>query len=198
MSAPERAQEVTLLLRDGSPQAQQDLWSLLYHELKTMARQALRHHHQPGREGRKPGATSLVHEAFLRLLGTDTEWNDRHHFFAVASRAMRFVLVDEARRQVTQKRSAEVPLPAGLADGEEAELPDPQQYRPEEVLAVHQALEQLADLNPRHEKLVELRYFAGLSVEETAEALGVTPRTVVRDWRAVRLWLQHTLDSQPS
>lgn len=184
--------EITQLLRDwrgGNHQAQEELWPVIYGELKSLAKSVLR------RRGgnHRLGATTLVHEAYLRLIGSSSEvdWNDRGHFFAIAARAMRFVLVDEARRRLAMKRDGEAPA---------AELPneavDPTSHRPEDVVAVHEALERLARINPRHEKLVEARYFAGLSLEETAEALNVSRPTVVRDWRAVRTWLYGELQRQ--
>lgn len=185
--------EVTRLLhawRSGSSHAQDEFWQLLYGELKRLARGVL---HRQGRGGRER-ATSLVHKAYLRLLGAEVEWSDRQHFFAVAARAMRFVLADEARRQLSKKRGEEEPL---TLDDALPEVAEPLAHRPEEVLAIHEALTKLAKIQPRHEKLVELRYFAGLSVEETAEILEVTPRTVVRDWKAVRIWLHAELASPP-
>jgi len=182
--------EVTRLLRAwraGSNEAQDELWTVLYDELKGLARGVLRH------RGRSPQerATSLVHKAYLRLLGSEVDWTDRRHFFAIAGRAMRFVLADEARRQLSKKRGEGKALPL---DGQVLqEVADPLAHRPEEVLAVHQALQKLAELRPRHEQLVELRYFAGLSVQETAEVLSLTPRTVVRDWKTVRVWLHGEL-----
>ena len=181
--------EITRLLQAwnrGSGEAQDELWKLLYDELKSLARGALR---RQGR-GARYQATSLVHKAYLRLLGTEVDWNDRRHFFAVAARAMRFVLADEARRQVAQKRGEGETL---AFDESLLEVADPLARRPEEVLAVHQALTRLAEIQPRHAQLVELRYFSGLSVEETAEILQITPRTVVRDWKAVRIWLHGEL-----
>ena len=118
------------------------------------------------------------------------EWNDRRHFFAVAARAMRFVLADEARRQLAGKRGKGATSTLGDALPKVA---DPLARRPEEVLAVHEALTKLIEVRPRQARLVELRYFAGLSVEETAEILEVTTRTVVRDWRAARVWLHGEL-----
>lgn len=186
--------EVTRLLRawqSGSREAHEQLWKLLYDELRELARGVLRRGGRGGRGGRGD-ATSLVHKAYLRLLGADVEWVDRGHFLAVAARAMRFVLADEARRQLSKKRGERAP--AALGGDRLPDLPDPLVRRPEEVLAVHQALTRLAELRPRHEKLVELRYFAGLSVEETAKVLALTPRTVVRDWKAVRTWLHGELE----
>ncbi|RMH15452.1 MAG: sigma-70 family RNA polymerase sigma factor [Acidobacteria bacterium] len=180
--------EITRLLHawGASPEAREELWAIVYRELKGLARGVLRRQ----RGGFRQQPTSLVHKAYLRLMGADVEWTDRRHFFAVAARAMRFVLADEARRQLSQKRGAgEVAsLDVGLP-----EPADPLAHRPEEVLAVHGALERLRTIHPRHERLVELRYFAGLSVKETAEILEVTPRTVVRDWRAVKVWLHGEL-----
>lgn len=189
MPSPENPGEITRLLhawRDGSSAAETELWPILYGELRRLARGVLR---RQGRDARSD-ATSLVHKAYVRLLGSDVDWSDRQHFFAVAARAMRFVLADEARRQLSLKRGAGEIL---NLDDEMLEATDPLARRPEEVLAVHQALAKLATLQPRHEKLVELRYFAGLSVEETAEILAVTPRTVARDWQTVRIWLHGEL-----
>ena len=188
--SPPTPREITLLLsrwRGGSEQAQEELWPIIYHQLKTLARSALR------RQGpSRLGATTLVHEAYLRLVGSssDVPWNDRSHFFAVAARAMRFVLVDEARRRLAKKREAEETR---------AEIPedavDPTAHRPEDVLAVHQALDRLAKINPRYEQLVEARYFAGFSIDEAAELLNVSRPTAVRDWRAVRTWLYGELQA---
>ena len=188
---PTSPQEITLLLRqwrEGSPEAEAKLWPVVYGELKALARNLLR---SPANRQRY-GTTTLVHEAYLRLLGAagKIDWNDRGHFFAVAAKAMRFVLVDEARRRLAQKREG---------DATRVELPelsaDTMNQPPEEILAVHQALERLGRLNPRYEKLVEMRYFAGLSIDETAEALGLSRPTIVRDWQAVRTWLYAELRS---
>lgn len=186
---PKDPGEITRLLRawhGGNSEARDELWPILYDELKRLAGSVLRG------QGRAASgqATSLVHKAYLRLLGSDVEWNDRRHFFAIAARAMRFVLADEARRQLALKRGKGEILNLGDAL---PEIADPLGQRPEEVLAVHQALIKLAEIRPRHAKLVELRYFAGLAVEETAEILEVTTRTVVRDWKSVRIWLHGEL-----
>jgi len=189
MRSDESPGEITRLLRawkGGDGEGQDQLWQLLYGELRSLARGVLR---GQGR-GSRHQATSLVHKAYLRLLGSDVDWSDRRHFFAVAARAMRFVLADEARRQLAGKRGSGETL---ALDETVPEVADPLARDPEEVLAIHQALEKLAKIRPRHEQLVELRYFAGLSVEETAEVLEITPRTVVRDWKAVRIWLHGEL-----
>lgn len=182
--------EITRLLqawRAGDQRAVDELWPALYDELRRLARAILRGR----RVGDRERPTSLVHEAYLRLLGADVEWRDRRHFLAVAARAMRFVLADEARRQLARKRGGGGP--AALHHGLEMEVEDPLTQRPEEVLAIHRALRKLAAINPRQTRLVELRYFLGLSVEEIAEILELTPRTVVRDWRSVRIWLHGEL-----
>lgn len=187
---PDRG-EITRLLhawQDGRQEAMDELWPIVYDELKKLAGSVLRGKNRGGRAD----PTSLVNKAYLRLLGSDVEWNDRRHFFAVAARAMRFVLVDEARRQLSQKRGEGDALPLDALHRDPA---DPGLRRPEEVLAVHDALKKLAELRPRQEKLVELRYFTGLTVEESAEVLDVTPRTLARDWKAARTWLRSELEA---
>ena len=177
--------EITRLLRawhDGTPQEQEELWSILYDELRILARSVRRRKGSDPAHG--PQTTTLIHEAYLRLLGTDISWADRRHFFGVAARAMRYVLVDDARRRLSQKRGGD------QVEGEVPEdVADPTAHRPEELLAVHEALARLHKINPRHEKLVELRYFAGLSIDETAEILEVSTPTAKRDWKAARVWL---------
>lgn len=188
-TGPARAGEITRLLRAGR---EAELWPIVYGELKSLARAVLQGRRRP----KGPQTTTLVHEAYLRLVGFESgDWNDRRHFYAIAARAMRFVLVDDARRRLSGKRGsgrAGVTLSDELA--ERVEMPGGgREHRAEEVLAVHQALDRLGEVNPRHVKLVELRYFSGFTVDETAEALGVSRPTVVRDWRAVRVWLHGAL-----
>ncbi|HSM50039.1 MAG TPA: ECF-type sigma factor, partial [Thermoanaerobaculia bacterium] len=180
--------EVTRGIGAG-PDGEAALWPVVYGELKSLARAVLRGRRRPA----GPQTTTLVHEAYLRLVGSDSDdWNDRRHFYAVAARAMRFVLVDDARRRLSAKRGSGR---AGVTLGDDLEerLGDPLQHRAEEVLAVHQALDRLGEVNPRHVRLIELRYFSGFTVDETAEALGVSRPTIVRDWRAVRVWLHGVL-----
>ena len=180
--------EFTALLRTwslGDRSTRSEIWPSIYDELKVVARSVVRKFRHP----QAPGTTSLVHEAALRLLDLDIDWSDRHHFFAAAARAMRFVAVDDARKRLAQKRGAD----AVVQVEDLSLLKDPETRNPEEVLAVHQALDRLAEVNERHERLVELRYFAGMTVDETADLLGVSVPTVVRDWKAVRVWMHGQL-----
>lgn len=185
-------QEITALLRAwgrGDEAAREAVWPQLYDELKVVAKAVLRHR----RGGAGPGTTSLVHDAALRLLDVEIDWGDRKHFYAAAAKAMRYIVVDEIRSRLALKRGGDQPA----ASLEEVDVADPRQKRLVEVLSVHQTLERLARVNQRQEQLVELRYFAGLSVDETAEVLGVSVPTVVRDWRAVRTWLHGELGPPP-
>jgi len=128
-------------------------------------------------------ATALVHEAYLKLVGRDATYENRTHFLAVASRAMRHLLISYAQRQASQKRgngAADLPLDEALL------IPH---QRSEELLALDEALDRLKEADPRAAQVVECRVFGGLSAEETADALGVTRRTVTRDWTAARAWL---------
>lgn len=132
-------------------------------------------------------ATALVHEAFVRLVGMDVSWQDRAHFLSVAARAMRRILVDHARAKGSAKRGAgAVPLP--LEDAlVVADEPQPA------ILSLHEALERLAVVDPRMGQAVELHYFGGLTHEESAAVLGVSPTTVERDLRQARAWLTREL-----
>ncbi len=184
--APEDLTRLLQEWRVGSSEAQEELWPVIYHELKSLARGVLRRRSGPA----GLATTTLLHEAYTRLVGSGSKvsWNDRQHFYAVAARAMRFVLVDHARQRLSKKRGEGAP-PAELA----AEPADPTAHRPEELMAVHQALGKLAKIHPRYEKLVEMRYFAGFSVDEAADLLEVSRPTAVRDWRAARTWLYSEL-----
>src|SRR5262245_5407915 len=179
--------EVTSLLRawrEGDGDALGHASTLLYPELRRQARLYMR------REA--PGhilqTTALVHEAFLRLADSEAvDWNDRTHFLAAASRVMRHVLVDLARHQGRQKRGARalhVPLEP------DAIVADP---RLVDMVALDEALDALAVLDARKARVVELRFFGGLTVEETAQVLQVSTETVQRDWRLARSWLLKTL-----
>ena len=174
--------DVTALLRQasaGDQAALERLLPLVYDELRRLAADHL------GRE--RPDhtlqPTALVHEAWIRLVDqTRTSWESRGQFLAVAATSMRRILVDHARRRAAKKRDAGRPitLEENLAGDTE----------PEEVLGVNDALERLAELDARQARIVELRYFAGLTVEETAAVLELSPATVKREWTSAKAWLQ--------
>lgn len=176
--------DVTGLLQriaDGSKEAEAALFTVVYNELRQMARRAMR------REGGNHTlqTTALVHEAYLRLARPRAvSFNDRVHFFAVASTVMRRILVDHARAKGASKRGGgQVPEPVETF-GPSVNVGDP-----ERVLAVDAALTRLALLDERQGRIVELRFFAGMTVDETAEALKVSPRTVKREWQLAKAWL---------
>lgn len=187
MYPSEDAGEITRLLHDhraGDREAFDRLVSLVYDRLRRIARGQL------ARGGRQQAldTVSLVHEAYVELVEeTGVEWQDRSHFFAICARSMRRIVVDHARRRTARKRGGGVPdvtLDPDLAGAEEqAEL----------VLAVDRALERLAEIRPRMAQVVECRYFAGMTEEETSEALAVSVRTVQREWRRARAWLRRDL-----
>jgi len=176
--------ERLLALRGGDREALNQLIPLVYERLRAMAHVRL--------AGRDPGAsletTGLVHEAYLKLVDQSrAEWRDRTHFFAVAATAMRQIVVDRARRRSALKRGGEV-RPTLLDDADAGV-----EARAEEILALDQALAHLGALSERMVKMVELRFFAGLSIAETAEVLGLDSRTVNRDWRSARALLYRAL-----
>lgn len=182
-SARDDAGEITRLLQahhEGNRAAFDRLVPLVYDRLRRIARgQRARH----GR-GQTLDTTSLVHEAYLELVEeTGVAWQDRSHFFAICARAMRRILVDYARERSAQKRGG----------GKRDTTLDPErlggEQHAEEVLAVDRALESLASFNERLAQVVECRYFAGFTEEETTRALGVSLRTVQRDWARARAWL---------
>jgi len=145
---------------------------------------------QHERAGHSMQATALVHEAYLELIDvTNVNWQHRAHFFAVSAQIMRHILLDRARRRVAAKRG-------GAAERINLdELPDLSGDRARELIALEDALNALAQNDQRKAKVVELRFFGGLSVEETAEVLSVSPETVMRDWKFARSWLQAELNN---
>ena len=184
--------EVTSLLNKlarGDQEAAAKLVPLIYDQLRRIAVARLRRE----RPGHTLQATALVHEAYIKLAAQpDAEWKNRAQFFAVASQVMRRILVDYARAQLRSRRGGrpqKVPL-------EEVVLVSPD--RTEELLTVHESLLKLEKLDPRQGRVVELRYFAGLSVDEIAEVVGVTPRTVARDLNMAKAWLYGDLCQQSS
>jgi len=179
---------VTELLRDwrtGDGPRSERLLGLLYGELKRIA------HRQLARE--RPGhtlqTTALVHEAYLRLVDhTRMQWQDRAHFFAVSAQVMRRILVDHARRRNVKRGRGlrRVSLEEAILVGGD---------RPTDLAALDDALTSLAERDPRKAQVVEMRFFGGLSVEESAEVLGVSPVTVMREWRTAKAWLYRELSS---
>jgi RNA polymerase sigma factor (TIGR02999 family) len=176
----ERITDLLLQLRDGGPEAMDRLFPLVYEELRRIAHHRL----QRERPDHTLGTTGLVHETYLRLVDqTRVEWRDRAHFFRVASWAMRRILVDYARRYRALRRGG------GLRRMELEEDDAMVAERGERLVALDEALERLAGVSKRMSEVVECRYFGGLTEDETAEALGMTTRTVQRDWAKARGWL---------
>jgi RNA polymerase sigma-70 factor, ECF subfamily len=187
-----RDTDVTGLLRawsDGDRGAHGQLMDTVYGELKQLARAYLR------RElpNHSIAPTALVHEAYLKLVDQRrVRWQNRHHFFGIAAQAMRRILVDRARAQKAARRGARD------LSVEPDELDTPQLSPGVDVLALDEALSRLEALEPRWSRLVELRFFAGLTVGETASVLGVSPATVKRDWSFARGWLYRELQPIPA
>jgi RNA polymerase sigma factor (TIGR02999 family) len=183
---PQRG-DVTQLLAElghGGRDTLDRLLPIVYAELQRIAHRQL----QGERTDHTMATTDLVHEAYMKLVGLDhIEWKNRAQFFAVAAQAMRRVLVDYAISRRAQKRGGErrkVPLDDAMLVAEQ---------QADELLALHNALIQLEGMNQRLGRIVECRYFAGMSIEETAEALGISPATVKRDWTMARAWLHREL-----
>lgn len=180
------SREVTEILhawREGDPQAAERLMPLVYDELRSIAGRYLRGEKQ----GHAFQTTDLVHEAYLRLLGQQqVDWRERAHFYAIAAKTMRRVLLDHARGQLADKRGAGrvIPLRTTLDLGLRIE-------KAPELVALSDALDHLEQIDAEKATLVELRYFGGLTVAETAEAMGLSTATVTRLWRTARAFLYH-------
>jgi RNA polymerase sigma factor (TIGR02999 family) len=190
-STPEPS-EVTALLkawRAGDDRALERLTPPVYEHLRTQARRYIRYE----RQGLTLQGTALVHEAFLRLVeGQAVDWRDRSHFYAVASQVMRRILVDAARARAAAKRGGG-PDGAVRADVDVEAISAGSDRTADAMRALDDALDTLTRIDPRRARVVELRYFGGLSVEETAEVLRVSPKSVMRDWRTARAWLLREL-----
>ena len=181
--------EVTHLLRDwgeGREGARNELLDLVYEPLRLIAERHLNRE----REGHTLQPTALVHELYIRFVDQrSVDWRDRTHFFAVAAQVMRRILVDYARRRKSDKRGGSmmpVTLTAALEAASEENF---------DVLALDLALEQLAAIFPQQAKIVELRFYGGLTLDETAEALGISAATVSREWTMARAWLRRALSA---
>ena len=185
--AGNESSETTQLLRawaSGDPDALEQLTPRVYRTLRRIAGAHLRNE----RPGNTLQATALVHEAYLELIDiTNVDWQHRAHFFAVSAQVMRHILLDRARRRVAAKRGGH----AERVDLDE--LPDLSGNRAEELIALEDSLTALAAIDARKARVVELRFYGGLSVEETAAVLNVSPETVMRDWKFARSWLHAEL-----
>ncbi|MFQ5627466.1 MAG: sigma-70 family RNA polymerase sigma factor [bacterium] len=180
---PDTKNEVTLLLHrvtDGDIEAMSDLLPLVYNQLRDLASDYMRYE----RKGHTLQSTALVHEAYLRLIDQNSvDWQNRAHFFGVAAQAMRRILLDYARKYKTGKRGGGQQK---VSLTEAGEIPE---AHIEEVLALSEALDKLGVLDERQAKIVELRYFAGLKIDETAEAMGISPALVKKEWSMAKAWL---------
>ena len=178
--------DVTQILNQvelGDPQATDQLLALLYDDLRRSAERQLNNE----AAGQSLQATALVHEAYVRLIGGDGQWNSRGHFFAAAGEAMRRILVERARKRHAKKRGGGI----GRADIELDRLAG--KDHDEKLLALNEALEKLEQESPDKAELVKLRFFAGLTIQETAAALGISTSTADRHWSYSRAWLQREM-----
>jgi len=171
-------------LKSGDRDALDRLMPLVHDELRRLAAAHMRRE----RSDHTLQATALAHEAYMRMVNLDRiDWRDRAHFFAVAAGVMRRILIDHARKRRAARRGGgapHIPLEEGLRLADD---------RPDELVDLDEALERLAEVDPRQERIVELRFFGGLSVEETAAVLDISPRTVKREWAVARAWLRAEL-----
>lgn len=174
----------------GDTTAREELIPLVYNKLHHLAQ----HYRRNVGAGDTLQTTALVHEAYLRLVNVEgITWRDRGHFFAVSAQLMRRILVDAARANAAAKRGGALqPLNCLELDG----LPAPDSYRAGELVALDDALTSLTQLDPRRASVVELRVFGGLSVDETALALDLSPQSVMRDWKLAKAWLLRTLSNR--
>lgn len=186
--------EITTLLkawRHGDDGAADRLAPLVYDQLRGLARGYLRRE----RGDALLESRVLVHEAYVRLVeGPDVDWKDRTHFFAIAARIMRRILIDAARARAAAKRGGDLQRIAPSSGVDLDAIPAPQSSTADQWCALDDALTALATLDRRRSQVVELRFFGGLSVEETAAVLQVSPQTVMRDWKLARAWLARALN----
>lgn len=194
-TAPSAQADVTRLLRAwtaGDRGAEAEVLPLIYSELRKIARSGIN-----GDAGSITlQATEIVNEAYLRLMQQHTDWQDRQHFFAVTSTVVRRILLDAARRRLADKRDRRREVLSLDADPDQS-LPYPAmtRARAEELIDLDSALDAFAESHPRQARLVELRYFSGLSVEESATYLNVSPATAKRDWLMAKAWLHRRLSA---
>jgi RNA polymerase sigma factor (TIGR02999 family) len=182
-AAAHNVTELLVAWSGGDEQSLERLTPLVYDELRRLARRHLAHE-----RGETLQPTALVHEAYMRLIDQrSVNWRNRAHFFAIAARLMRRILIDHARRRVAERRGGGA-VHVSLAEAGEVSI-----ARSAELLALDEALDELATVDARKSQVVELRFFGGLSVQGTAEALGVSEVTVMRDWSTARAWLHRSI-----
>lgn len=183
------SRDITLWLNlaaSGETDAVRRVTEVLYHDLRDLAEDYLRRENP----GHTLQPTALIHESFLRLLGQNSQWANRYQFMAIAGTTMRRILTDHARAKLMIKRGSgrqRVPL----EESQKLTID-----HPEDVIAVHEALEKLEQLDPRQAKIVELRFFGGLTMPEVAQALNLSPRTIEAEWTMVRAWLRRELGGE--
>ena len=192
---PPESPEITVLLKawaSGDAAALNQLTPLVYEELRRLARRYMRNE----RAGNTLQTTALVNEAYLRLVDAHrVGWQDRVHFFAVSAQMMRRILVDAARARGSAKRGGQVKRVNHSTAFNLDEIPDVSTGRDRELVAIDDALNALAEMDPRKARVIELRFFGGLSVEETAAILKISPQSVMRDWKLAKAWLTRELAS---
>jgi len=191
--SPEASREITGLLRAwgaGDADALERLIPRIYNDLRRAARRYMRNE----RPGNTLESAALVNEVFLRLVDVHgADWKDRAHFFAVASQMMRRILVDAARARLSAKRGGDLQREEHSGAPDLDQIPDLSSRRDGELLAIHEALDALVRIDARKARVIELRFFGGMSVDETAVVLAVSPQTVMRDWKLAKAWLTREL-----
>ena len=177
--------ELLVRWREGDREALESLMPLVYDELRRLAH----HYLQRERSDHTLQSTALVHEAYLRLAGPSApQWQNRAHFFGIAARVMRQILVEYARAHGAAKRGGASPCKLTLDEALEM-----QQKSDIDVIALDGALDRLTELDPQQSRIVELRFFTGLTIEDTSEVMGISPATVKRDWTSARAWLHREI-----
>ena len=196
--APADSVDITGLLKSwgqGDQRALEQLTPLVYGQLRAMARRCMRNE----RSGMTLQSTALVHEAYLRLVNMhEVDWHDRAHFFALSAQIMRRILIDAARARAASKRGGGDVRVDHSSAVDLDQIPTDDSSAAYLLCALDDALESLTQIDPRRARVIELRFFGGLSVEETAEVLEVSAQTVMRDWRLARAWLARELHSDES
>jgi RNA polymerase sigma-70 factor, ECF subfamily len=188
MTIPEPINVTELLVASshGDPEALNKLLPLVYSELRRVAERYLRHE----RSDHTLQATALVHEAYLRLIDQNVPWQNRAHFFGIAAEMMRRILIDHARGlQAAKRGSGGIKLPL-------EEVINLSDERAADLLDLDEALKALAEIDPQKSRIVELRFFGGLSIEETAEVMGIGTATVIRQWKLAKAWLYHEVSKK--